>query len=114
MDTKEIDRRLAEFCGWVPVRAHWEKEGESAYQNDSHCHRQLPAYTANRDAAQEAVAKLSYPKRLMYAEILMHEVGRYPIGCIPDWNRDRDALVAVTQATALQICNALIKTLDDN
>jgi len=55
----ELRVRIAELCGWVKVRAHWEKDGESAYCNDSHCHRQLPNYPGSLDAMALAEATLT-------------------------------------------------------
>lgn len=49
---------IAEACGWIKVRQHWEKQenGEtvSAYCNDSHAHRQLPDYLNDLNAIHEA------------------------------------------------------------
>lgn len=86
----ETEKRIfiAEAAGWVKVRQHWEKGGESAYCNDSHAHKQLPDYLHSLDAISGVVID-SDP---LTAAKTTHELGKIADAhgvtfceCLPEW-----------------------------
>ena len=106
--TPEAQRiAISESCGWVRVRSHWEKGDDSAYLNDSHCHRQLPDYLTDLNA-MNAAEKILLAKHLPCYDVeITNVIGREimskgvsPLAGIYEWH-----------ATAAQRAEAFLRTI---
>lgn len=104
MTDQQIRIALAEGCGWIKVREHWEKDGQSAFLNDCIHYQQLPDYAKSLDAMHEAEKTLEDSENRgvsFYFEMLHKVVGS--LSDNPQWR--------MIHATARQRAEALLRTL---
>jgi hypothetical protein len=110
---KEEQQRIAiaEACGWKWERLRTgELHGKPIGEQGPF--RELPDYCNDLNAIHEAIETLSVGEKSTYIMQLMDTCCEHPIGCVPDWTRDRQSLVRLTQATASQCAEAFLKTID--
>jgi hypothetical protein len=104
---KELQRiRIAEACGFD--KSHWlELKGGIVFGTSG----SLPDYPNDLNAMHEAIETLSVGEKSTYIMQLMDTCCEHPIGCVPDWTRDRQSLARLTQATAAQRAEAFLRTI---
>lgn len=70
-----------------------------------------PDYLKDLNAMHEVIETLSIGEKSGYIMELMNVCCEHPIGCVPDWLRDRQSLARLTQATASQKAEAYLRTI---
>lgn len=76
MTPQQINIAIAEACGWIKVRQHWERNGEMRWNNDALHYLQLPDYCHDLDAMHEAWCQISPPKHYEFRKHLQQIVLR--------------------------------------
>ena len=73
--------------------------------------RQIPNFCGDLNAFAEAYKTLTSGEKKRYSNRLMDITMMYPVGCVPDYERDLINLADLTNASALDKCRALYYSL---
>ena len=113
MTENEINIAIAESMGWTRLPKKPEYIGQGKWTDPNGIPKiTSPDYCNDLNAMHEAVETLPRTLRLRYAIEIMDACASYPIGCVPDWERDRQSLVNIAQATAAQRAEAYLKNIN--
>lgn len=113
MNPKEQRIAIAEACGWTEIspRIPWGIPLGIEDDGTEHCLKHLPDYLNDLNAMHEAVATLSGFDLKIYAQELMNVCREYPVGSFSDYRADLISLAKITQATAAQRAESLLRTI---
>lgn len=103
MTDEQINKAIAKAVGWES-----ETSGPSWYEYET----KRPNYCGCLNAMHEAIETISVGEKSTYIIHLMDICREHPIGCVPDWTRDKQSLARLVQATARQRAKAFLKTLN--
>jgi hypothetical protein len=121
MTEKQQRIAIAEACGWTEIGVidylcgiHPQMLNAKAYDGSPLIPPiwEIPDYLHDLNAMHEAIETLSVGEKSTYIMQLMDTCCKHPIGCVPDWTRDRQSLARLTQATAAHRAEAFLKTID--
>jgi hypothetical protein len=116
MTNEQINRAIAMLRGWKFVEddpnyePYWEDPKGTKIAVNFIEHR-VPNCAGCLNAMHEAIETISVGEKSTYIIHLMDICREHPIGCVPDWTRDKQSLARLVQATARQRAEAFLRTL---
>jgi len=112
MTNEQINIAIAESCGWTFInQVDKRPHGLPPDGKKDRYTSPLPYYCNDLNAMHEAIETISVGEKSTYIIHLMDICREHPIGCVPDWTRDKQSLARLVQATARQRAEAFLKTL---